>query len=207
MSDDDLTLTKESARVLLNSYEDGETLTEEDARLVFAILTRHPNAKNKIRDGIFNICVRIVPPWKKNKGFYVVYADGTREDFSYLKCFSKPSPLQDFKKACRSAVVDSVLDFKRKFFMEATPTCAITGRTITPDCCHVDHAPPWTFDKIASAFMEEKRGLEFTIDDSRPDRRFLLPAVADLFRKFHDARAVLRMTSPEANLRQRRKPQ
>jgi len=138
-----------------------------------------------------------------NSGLGFVRYDGRREVFSFLKCASGRdfTPFYLFTKACREAVEGSICISRSRMFsgLSVVP-CAVTGEPVTEDECHVDHADP-PFRDIRDAFCEV-HDWEAMALVSRPDGcgvMFAEPADALRFRRFHDKRAVLQITTKAAN--------
>jgi hypothetical protein len=173
------------------------TLTPREQSYLVKLLHRHPHADRKIGPGVRRIGVQTVPSYR-TKGFYVERVDGTRTDFSYLRCLSPKSPRQDVLSAMRRSVSEQILAFKRRAF---DGRCEVTGQPLDWHDADVDHADP-LFNEIADAFAEVYGGYEHiklldSIDNGIG--RELHPDVAAHFRHFHEERAVLRIVSPQTN--------
>jgi hypothetical protein len=181
---------------ILHSAPLGSPLREEDDCYLREILPHHPDAAEKIGAGIAHIEVR-ANGWG-GRTFWIVRADGTETDFSFESCLTPPTPFQELYRACRTAVVPSILAAKNAIF-DTTPTvtCPVTGEQITRETAHLDHANPWPFDAIVAAFI---KSLVEPTRDGDLETRFRDPAFAERFRHFHDERASLRAVSRWANL-------
>jgi hypothetical protein len=80
--------------------------------------------------------------------------------------------------------------------------CPITGELVSRETCHIDHAPPWTFDAMVSEFAVG-RGLLDEVEptaDGRTTTRFRDGALSRAFAEFHRGLASLRVVSRKANL-------
>jgi hypothetical protein len=195
-------------REILNASPAGEPISGEWDVFLREMIGFHPEASFKVGCGVRHFDVH-VNSWG-GRTFWLVRLDGTETDFSFVSCVSPPAPRQDFVKACRTAVVPVVLAFKNKVFDNVdSVTCPVTGETVVRETAHIDHAPPWTFEAIVSAFIAELIAGRGPIDYSsfvEPTRdgetvtRFIHPETADRFIEFHNARAALRATSRRANL-------
>lgn len=144
----------------------------------------------------------------KARGFWIVRRDGSETDFSYKKCLEGERVYHNtFVRACRFAIKDYIEAFKSDFFRVAIkPTCGLTGIPLTPNDCHVDHTPPFTFDRIVQAFAV-LHGLDMndpclTIRgvDGLVVPTFSSEMLREQFILFHNAFAQLRVISIEANL-------
>lgn len=146
-------------------------------------------------------------------GFWVVRQDGTETDFSYIDAVKgKPKGRsQDFCNACRQAVaLDLVLAKKQAFAQygddHGRVECELTGKMVTLDEAHLDHAWPY-FSHMVSGFRAARGwsrdipdGVVSAPADGQTTATLLDSAVADAFRAFHHDQAVLRILSREANL-------
>lgn len=172
------------------------------------LLNWHPEAEQKIGVGVAGIKVSANDEFgKKARGFWLVRVDGSVTDFSYRKCLQgEQSYRAKFVAACRFAVKDHIAEFRDEFFRVAvTPTCALTGAPITQNDCHVDHTPPYTFDRIAQAFVvlnslnPDDPSLTMGAIDGLLVPLFSSPTLRDKFVTFHNNLATLRVISPFAN--------
>ena len=199
---------RKRVRAIRDSYSDDVNLSADDFAFMCDLLKRHESADIKSGCGIREIFVR-QEPIHHTRGFWLRRIDGSETDFSFEMCLrNKPEPrIIKFKAACRTAIKFEVIRFKEKFFAQQhSAKCQITGETITKQTAHVDHAPPWTFDQIVMAFINEKHidvdmvkingiqqdcMLENSITDKQLERQFI---------EYHNQRANLRVISGFANL-------
>ena len=186
-------------------------LQGQEYSFVLALLQQHPNADQKIGCGVTRIRVVQAQVWKKNHAFELERMDGTRTDFSYRQCISPSSNRSKFAKACRVAIVDQVLEAKRKAFVAGTTLeCPVTGELVTWSNCHVDHEGPWTFLAIVEAFIADRAvDVDTAVDlaprDGETEQQFANPETRLSFQIFHALRARLRVVSARANLSTLRK--
>jgi hypothetical protein len=183
-------------------------LTNDAADVVTDLFKLHPESDTKIGAGIDRVEVRINREFAGNsRGFWIVRADGTETDISYKKCLEGETVHRNqFIKACRATIKPHIEYFRREFFRVATtPTCCLTGQPVQPNTCHVDHTPPYTFERIIDAFAA-LHGLDLNAPGlcvSGVDG-WLLPSLADdilrdKFVQFHNTFAQLRVISVSAN--------
>lgn len=71
-------------REMLNRYRPGEMVSDTDARLLSALLARHPEAKDKAGAGVTGFKVRSAD-WG-TQCFWVMRSDGSSEKFSFYAC-------------------------------------------------------------------------------------------------------------------------
>lgn len=199
----------EECKRILHGTPVGQSLSGADLQFVRRLIANHPRANEKIGCGICRIEIRRNSQYGANKqsvGFWIVRNDGTETDFSYKKCVTpEKSASRSFIAACRGEVRDHIEDFRNRFFRTATsPTCCITGVPITPKDSHVDHSPPYTFERIVSAFVELNN---IDLDDEslckkgdgQDTAELSCQILRDRWVVFHNSYASLRVISTHAN--------
>lgn len=140
---------------IINKYDEYTDLDDKDLEFMCNILLNHEDSDEKMGDGVRRM-------WLErtiygNKCFWLERIDGSKEDFSFLKCFSKSNPKSVFLKACRKAVESIVITFRDKVFAnKETIICPILKVPITKHESHVDHDLPYPFITTARMFCEEK---------------------------------------------------
>jgi len=142
---------------------------------------------------------------KPTRGFHLVSKDRSiSTDFSWTKLRGTPDeclPIEDGHQqdACRDAVSDTVLEFRRA----TPPVCALCG-TSGPCEFHVDHFPVMFID----IFLGWKAGFTGSLEtvDAGIGRRFADPATAASFKAFHDPRADFRLVCRPCHDRQKKGP-
>lgn len=191
---------------LLGDTPKGTALRGAELQLMADLLVMHPQAAKKIGPGISTILVR-GNPWG-GKTFYVLRTDGSETDFSFHMCFQgERADRLSFRAACRYAVLPYVREARSRFFeMAEQPTCPLTGAPLTIDTCHIDHAPPYTFDRIYRAFLvlndiDENDSSLCRHADNEIDPLFADPVLRDRWVAFHHGLAQLRAISADANTR------
>jgi len=73
-------------RAMLNSYNLGESLDRDDSSRLYYLLLEHPSAHIKMGKRITSIIVDTA--MHGTRCFYLLYDDGTKDDFSYTQCIS-----------------------------------------------------------------------------------------------------------------------
>jgi hypothetical protein len=140
---------------MLNRYRDGEEISQDDDVILFELLQRHPEADEKIGEGVkcFYRSKSIIHP---TSCFHIVRTDGTCTDFSYVSCISGRSSTlpQQFYEACRYAVSENLINDKKRLFGEAggTMRCTKTGDVITINESDYRHTTP-KFREIVRNFI------------------------------------------------------
>ncbi len=148
-----------------------------------------------------------------SSGFWVVRNDGSETDFSYIDAVKgKPKGIsQDFYNSCREAVALDLIQAKKKAFKdygdsEGKVACELTGKLVSIEDAHLDHAWPF-FSHMVSGFRAARgwsndipSGVISEPADGQMKSVFIDQTVADAFRSFHHSQALMRILSKEANL-------
>jgi hypothetical protein len=69
---------------MLNRYASGSRVSDSDAAILAAALARHPDAAEKIGQGIAHFEVKTAD--YGTRCFWVCRTDGSKEKFSYFSC-------------------------------------------------------------------------------------------------------------------------
>ena len=203
--------TKKAAEKIIQGIIDsGKTDRPECQDLLMSLVKMHPEYEDKIGSGISEIFVNANPIFN-TRCFYVRRTDGSVVPFSYKACLKRKgaSMSEEWQRAARHAVRGQIDTFKTmEFSRNPHPICPITKRVITWRKCHVDHIAPETFANITKSFL--------TLYDLTPSYAWLSKGadtttivdqnILHLFRDYHRRYAVLRLLSPEANMRLGSKP-
>ena len=200
---------KEHYKSILNSVPLGTELGGDEFDQVMALLLSHPNAIQKIRDGVKALKVDR-GKYEGNRCFHVVRTDGTVENFSIGKCID--GEWRDFHKFCvaaRNAVEKEIAAFKQSYFAKNQRSdqkvrCQNGGGMITFSEAHVDHREPFTFSAIVHFFVDAKDvSLQDTryVSEGRYGHEFADAFLADSFREWHQRHAKLRVVAAGMNLK------
>lgn len=172
----------------------------EDDEFLRDLVALHPDATDKVGSGIERFEVRRNG---NNEGFWIIRADGSATDFSFVKCLYGTSQEAKVQSAMRDAIVDQRLAAREAaFLISETLICPVTGVPITRANCHMDHDAP-TFLELADSFAVENGGYSTikTISlDGALGRRFTDEDTMRKWQIFHAKRAHLRAVSKMANL-------
>jgi hypothetical protein len=182
----------------LEKYYCGEFLNEADKIYILELLKYHPKYLSKFGVGVKNI--QVVYNKINAKELWLIRVDGTKEDFSYYKCITKVSKINEIKKIARNEVSKYILEFKvNAFKINKYYTCPFTGEILTINNCHVDHEIK--FDKLFNDFFNtiDVDNLEI-INNGSSNKFFKNRQLAQQWIDFHNAHAILRVVSPFANL-------
>lgn len=195
------------SNILYGQYAYGEDLAEEHFKFMLSLLCLHPCGDQKIGVGVKKIWIQPTSLIGSNCCFWLERLDGTRTDFSFLKCTSPLSQSLKFRRACRFAVRHFIIDFKDKYFDGCVePKCPVLGTIMTYDNCHVDHTPPYTFERIVCEFIDLREiKVEdvylFGDQDECVGYEFFDKYLEEDWIKFHNEKARLRVISEKANLK------
>jgi hypothetical protein len=146
-------------------------------------------------------------------GFWVCRSDGSETDFSYIWAVKgqPKSQAEELYDACRVSVAADLVAAKKQHFKEHGDTegrvpCEITGKLVTIERAHLDHAYP-SFGHLVVTFRAA-RGWQHAVPegiltkpaDGQTFTTFVDPVMAQLFRDFHHRAATMRITESKANL-------
>ena len=116
----------------------------------------------------------------------------------------------DSREACRRAVEDQIVAFKRKVFeqkgsKQGLVKSELTGSQVDYPDAHVDHKPPHTFNKLVDEFIK-KQGIRIEeieiagFEDGSVEKKFADPEMTRSWAEYHRKHARLRIVSRAENL-------
>lgn len=191
---------------ILNSYDFGEILNNEDYLDVIELLETHPKVKEKIGVGIDFI--RIAKVKYSTKSFELVRFDNSTEYFSYTKRINSPkTEFTKFREACRQVIQDDLRNVKQSYFdkysKKGQVKCQESGDLLKWEDLSVDHRQPNTFSVIIDRFIElnninlnNVKYIQIGGDmDEIEDEE-----LKEKFRKYHSDKANLRIIKKELNI-------
>src|SRR6266849_745967 len=196
----------ERVRSILYAYSTGVQVDGEDSALLLELLHNHPNAIEKIGCGVEAFEIR--QESSISRCFYLLRSDGSTVNFSYDKLLSPPTRLAAFKDVCRGLIHRQIFRFKFMHFREharedSRVQCPITHKWVMSEETDVDHAPPNTFAKLVTDFIDQNEidveNAKFQVAGKAIDKTFTDTALAENWVKYHDTRADLRVISSFAN--------
>lgn len=199
-------------RAMLNCYQPGERVSDDDALDLAALLERHTEYVTKVGSGVSHFQVMMTE--HGTQCFRIIRTDGSGTDFSYPHCITQqpPSRKQEVSQAFRRAVRFDLYKARDAFFAahgdaNGNATCAVTGLRITRDDAHMDHRPPMTFEVIVTTFLCG-RGMSLdsvpltTGQDNQVSPEVKDPTLSEAFRSYHSAIARLDLVRNTVNLAQ-----
>jgi hypothetical protein len=199
------TALREHFGALLHRLPIGEVVPDGESSELMWLLGRHPKAAEKIGCGVAFFTVQINPPYG-SRGFWFTRIDGSTDDFSYLVCIRPPSAKDAVLKAMRAEVGLDVWQAKIAYFEQhavgGVVPCAISGAPITIDEADCDHAEPYRFHTLATAFLkahtiEPSAGMVFT--DTSKEPRLVDRDLAKSWVRFHHALACIQIVARRVN--------
>lgn len=201
--------TKKSAKdfvvKLRDGCSDGVRISDLNASFLAEMLMLHPEAEDKIGCGVSHFTVETDKEFGRTRHFVVHRMDGSSTDFSFHACFDGRNDRRDRLEALRRAIEPSVLRFRDSQFASGPVFCPFLRSQLQPGSCHVDHVSPQTFLVIVKSWLAARRmGIEH-IQITPPQDNQLVATLTDEAQRadwiaYHDSVAVLRLTSPLANL-------
>ena len=153
--------------------------------LCMALLEAHPRATEKRASGVAGFRVGVVT---KGRELLIERPDGSTEAMSWLKCCGMILRRAEISAAYREAVNDQIRPHR------------VPGM-------HVDHVAPMTFARIVELFEAEHSVASYDEVDHLSfvqERASFVEPRRRQFAEFHRARAVLKVVTPEENLRRPR---
>lgn len=191
---------------ILNSYEFGEYLDQDDFSDVYHLLKNHPKAKEKIGVGIKQF--RIKKSSYGTKCFELIRSDSTTDHFSYIKCINGArKPISVFRRACRKRIQEDLRSAKQNYFdnnsKDGRVKCQETGELLTWENLNVDHRQPNTFSVIVDRFIEvhdiDLEKIEYVNYDGG-GQVLVDENLTESFREYHKEKANLRLVKNSLNL-------
>jgi len=195
---------------ILNSYEVGEELSEEDCKNISDLVYMDCGLDNEeisayeeeTGDYIKSVMVDYHPEFRSTKCFFLMGGIDEKQLFSYLLAINGAiSDNQRFSKTCRHLVSERLREFKKQRFENRPVKCAITNEIVEWEECQIDHKAPLTFSVIVKSFI-----IAHKIDISKVEyvceltkEQFADQELADKFDAFHKEMAVLRVLSTKQN--------
>jgi len=191
---------------ILNSYDCGEILKDDDLDDVINLLEQHEKSQEKIGLGIKEIKVDEVR--YNTKCFHIVRVDLSTVVFSYTKCINgSSSSATKFSKACRELIGNDLREVKLSYFKgrskKGRVKCQETGELCLWEELNVDHRQPNTFSVIVDRFIEvnnlDLSAIQYieTIDNVY---EFKDADISNAFKKYHKEKANLRVVKKDRNL-------
>lgn len=195
----------------VKKYPEDSSLDGKDTKFLLDLLEGHHDPDKKIGAGVKKIKIRQDTDFnKRNRKFFIIRVDGTESNFSYKKCITPDSIVKKFQAACREAVSEDILYFKKQKLEECSPMCPISGKLLNRHNSHVDHARP-EFRNIVEQFIIENKidihSVEIECEDDmgcHHARRFKDKNIRNLFRVFHSENATLQLVFDKENLIKKR---
>lgn len=189
----------DKCREILCAHRPSDQLSGDDLDILSDAFLRHPNAEEKLANGMTGITV--VRDAFGSQGFAIIGSDGTLTEFSLRSCFGTDSPLHQVRRAFRAAITGQVLDFKAAAFRESPILiCPVRGTEVTRDNCWIDHTPPERFEALLTEFMRarslspEKLEIE-RVAGQVGERRIVDDNIKRDWQEFHRANAKLRVVA------------
>lgn len=199
-----ISVTK-AVQYILHNNEVDVWLLGGSKKTILDLLKYHPHYEIKRGCGIKGIKIQNTQYGKR--GFVLYRVDNTYTDFSYIQCITHPTLLIKIKQACRTAISQDIINFKKiKFSRKKVIQCELTGKNITFNGCHVDHHTP-TFKEIFDRWFINKK---ITLDDINHTKDnvetvyFTNKKIERDFKQFHNKLANLRIITPKENLKRKK---
>jgi hypothetical protein len=181
---------------MLKKYKDREKVTDEDDKLLFELLQRHP--ENKISEGV-EYFYRDKAEGYPTSCFHIKRVNGETTDFSIKDCINAKEQTLDqfFYKACRSSVNQILKNEKKNKFISGVVHCNLTGEVLSKNEAVYKHTTP-KFREIVRSFKEKydlsiSRDMFVDNEDMQYVTEFSDKVINNNFIKFHQEIASLEM--------------
>ncbi|MCX5537703.1 DCL family protein [Streptomyces sp. NBC_00006] len=195
---------KAAVQGVLHGHPRGTELGGDEFDLVRDLLDMHPDAVDKIGDGVDTILIDKGPhpKYPQHPSFYVIRADEQRDDFSYLVCFNHPSLRSQVHNVMRIEIEDKTTAYFDSRITEGRFTSDRSGVPLQQSDTAVSYFRGPSFAQIADAFAANEGGWE-AIELTPPARQGLGEFVdrnqAERWRAWWDERAVLALLTKQEN--------
>jgi len=212
-------------KVILNSYNFGQSLSDEDYDDVFDLIKydesfdeQEPDeidedeSKDEVEEyeeDVFVKDIKVSRVQFNTKCFEVILSDSSTYYISYLMKINRHRRSYDliFNTACRSAVQNDLRAVKQQYFdrnsVKGRVRCQETNELLKWEDLNVDHRQPNTFSVIVDRFKEAFAIDTATIDYFTDENNLLAfedKVLAERFRIYHKDKASLRIVKKERNL-------
>ncbi|MFG2094609.1 DCL family protein [Streptomyces sp. NPDC048612] len=199
---------KEAVRAVLYRYPMGSIVDQEgDHQLLLDLLDKHHEAEDKVGPGIDAFA--IAPPQRgPYPGFEVLRTDGSRIDFSYQTCLSRPTYRQQVMNVMRDEVKTHVNTYFEARKEAGSLTSDQSGVPLNSSNTAVSYFRGPSFVVIAEEFAGTVGGweaIEMTPSTEPGLGRFRDRQLAQQWCSHHQERAVLGLLSSQENQRRPRR--
>jgi len=193
----------EKCRMILHTTKD-IVLHVSDFEFLLDIFESHANWEQKKGVGVDYISVGNAT--YGTKCFFIHRIDGSKTDISFVSAITNPKPISKVKAACRFAIREEIVNFRKENVIYNETKCPITGYVLTSYNTHIDHYD-LTFNQMFNLWIsQENVNLDYLIDqleetkDNEFETKFKDNEIDLLFTKFHNENSKLRAVSSTANL-------
>ncbi len=192
-------------KTILNSYDFGETISNQNFSDLLDLLETHPEVTEKVGVGIESI--RVAKLKYNTKAFELVRFDGSTEYFSYTKRINAPkNDFTKFREACRQVIQEDLrkvkLEYFEKYSKKGQVKCQETGSLSKYEELNVDHRQPNTFSVIVDRFIElnniDIQRIEYIPVDGGPNE-LADEELKTKFKQYHKNKANLRIVKKDLN--------
>ena len=193
----------EKCRMILYSTKD-IVLHVSDFEFLLEVFEGHEQWEQKKGCGVNFISVGLSP--YKTKCFFINRVDGSKTDISFGSAITNPTPIKKVKSACRFAIREEIVNFRKENVVYNETKCPFTGYVLTQYNTHIDHYD-LTFDEMFNKWVsQEEIVLDYLIEqieetkDNEFETKFKDKDIEIDFIRFHNANSKLRSVSSTANL-------
>lgn len=197
---------RDHVKKMLEDTPQGDVIGEPQHSFLVQFVKRHASAAEKIGAGIDHFKALTNTNYGgRTKCFYLFRKDGTHTDFSYQKCLSALTPMEEFVDALMGAVMDQMIAAREAAFGgNHEILCPLKNISINRSVTYINHLPPHTYAAMVEKFMDEEWLHEENLPSVEPGdnitgRRLADKDTEERWKYFYSTHAKLQVISKEAH--------
>lgn len=173
--------------------------------LLYNTLLNHPRKKDKIGCGVIYFFIQ-KSKWKRGQyNFMIKRADGSEEDFSFLKCLNNNyGKSKEWTNRFREIVDYQIKQYKESKVINGKFICELSGVIYDEKYAHIDHYGDFHFIDIFNYFIK-KNDIDLkkiNIEEDKKDgsiRKIIDENLRRDFAFFHEKKSKLRIIKDTIN--------
>ena len=190
---------KEKCQEILNRYPIDHTIKDE-RNFLLSVFRNHPDWEQKRGKGGRRIFIG--KDQYNHRCFFIERVDNTIVDISFLKSINgkNRSQLETIKRACRTAIVPEIQNFKSKNVIFGKTKCVISNEILTKDNINIDHYD-LKFSEMFELWMKKQdiKRLLINIESKDQTDCFINNEILNDFINFHNENCKLRAVTKHVN--------
>lgn len=201
-------------KYVLNNAGVNTLLQGEWASVLDDVLKMHLCYEGKTKGQNYSIGVRVCNINPRNRQFYILRADGSDTDFSYIKAISESkTKLSRIKEALRDSIGYQTIAYKKNYFTENADSkgfviCEETNLKVKMKDSHIDHYPK-QFDEILQEWADKYSVVSEDVSLTPPGDNGTVWIMDDesllqSFKDYHAETATYRIVLNKVNLQRKK---